>query len=88
MKLIIYARLTQMKKDKGYWSMKEVCTDIIEQFGHEAGEIARKYILEDVCNIPDEQKYINDSIKESRKQKLRIKLFDRSIEEGKVTLNV
>ena len=81
MNKIVRDKLDLMKIDKGYWSMDEVCMEMIEEYGHEAGDLARTYILEEVCNIPDEQKYIENNIQESRKQKLNIKLFDKDVEQ-------
>jgi hypothetical protein len=81
MNKIVRDKLDLMKIDKGYWSMDEVCMEMIEEYGHEAGALARTYILEEVCNIPDEQKYIEKNIQEARKQKLNIKLFDKDVEQ-------
>ena len=78
---IVQEKLDLMKINKGYWSMCEVCMEMIEEYGHEAGDLARTYILEEVCKIPDEQKYIEKNIQEARKQKLNIKLFDKDVEQ-------
>ena len=78
---IVREKLDLMKINKGYWSMDEVCMEMIEEYGHEAGDLARTYILEEVCNISDEQKYIDKNIQEARKQKLNIKLFDKDVEQ-------
>lgn len=81
MNRIVQKKLDLMKQVKGYWSMHEVCMEMIEEYGHEAGASARKYILEEVCNIADEQKYIESNIQKARKQKLNIKLFDKDVEQ-------
>ena len=81
MNKIVRKKLDLMKINKGYWSMDEVCMEMIEEYGHEAGALARTYILKEVCKIPDEQKYIEKNIQEARKQKLNIKLFDKDVEQ-------
>ena len=34
-----------MKIDKGYWSMDEVCMEMIEEYGHEAGGFSSNIYL-------------------------------------------
>ena len=78
-KEFIDKRLLKMKSTKGYWSMKEVCEEITETNGQEAGVSAKRYILENICNIYDEQNYISTVITDIRKMKLSVKIFEKDI---------
>ena len=67
------------------WSMKNILKIIQNEFGPEGYEIARTYIVKDISGIEDEEAYIDNAIKEARKEKLMVKLmgseFDKMLEE-------
>jgi hypothetical protein len=58
----------------GAWSMQEVVDQLREEFGSNAARFARHYILKDICGIEDEEAYIDNNIKDARKQAMYLKL--------------
>jgi DNA topoisomerase IB len=65
------------KKSKGYWSLQEICMEVTDQFGSQAADTARTYIIKDVMRIDNEEEYINKSIKAARKTELTNNIFNK-----------
>ena len=65
------------KKTQGYWSLQEICMKVTEQYGVQAGGYARTYILQDVMQVYDEEKYIDNSIKAARKKEMTNNIFSK-----------
>ena len=51
------------------WSMEDILKIIQNEYGPEGYEIARTYIVRDISGIKDEEEYIDNAIKEVRKEK-------------------
>jgi len=63
------------------WSMEDILKIIQNEFGPEGYEIARTYIVKDISGIEDEEAYIDNAIKEVRKEKLMGSASDKMLEE-------
>jgi len=63
------------------WSMENILKIIQNEFGPEGYEIARTYIVKDISGIEDEDAYIDNVIKEARKEKLMGSASDKMLEE-------
>lgn len=63
------------------WSMEDILKIIQNEFGPEGYEIARTYIVKDISGIEDEEAYIDDAIKEVRKEKAMGSASDKMLEE-------
>jgi hypothetical protein len=63
------------------WSMEDILKIIQNEFGPEGYEIARTYIVRDISGIKDEEAYIDNAIKETRKEKLMGSASDKMLEE-------
>ena len=63
------------------WSMENILKIIQNEFGPEGYEIARTYIVKDISGIEDEEAYIDNAIKETRKEKLMGSASDKMLEE-------
>ena len=66
------------------WSMCEIIEVVNEEQGRKAAELARDYIIHEVCGIDDEEKYINKSIQEARKEYMHHQLFDKDVTESEI----
>jgi hypothetical protein len=73
----VYEYMANDKKNNGYWSLKEVCLKIDEKYGITAALDAREIILKNICNIPDEEKYINDCINSAKTQKISRRIISK-----------
>ena len=63
------------------WSMENILKIIQNEFGPEGYEIARTYIVKDISGIEDEEAYIDNAIKEVRKEKAMGSASDKMLEE-------
>lgn len=63
------------------WSMENILKIIQNEFGPEGYEIARTYIVRDISGIEDEEAYIDNAIKEVRKEKAMGSASDKMLEE-------
>lgn len=66
------------------WSMCDIIEMIREEQGDKAADLARDYIIREVCMIADEEKYIEKAIKEARRAYLNHQLFDKDVTESEI----
>lgn len=66
------------------WTLSGVTATIREEQGEKAADLAWSYIINDVCGIEDEEKYIEKNIKEARKEYLNHQLFDKDVTESEI----
>ena len=63
------------------WSMEDILKIIQNEYGPEGYEIARTYIVNDISGIEDEETYIDNAIKEVRKEKAMGSASNKMLEE-------
>ncbi|MEL0116844.1 MAG: hypothetical protein VW739_03925 [Pelagibacteraceae bacterium] len=66
------------KANNKYWSLQEITMKISEEYGQDAGNTAREYIIKDIMNIENEEEYINFNLKEVKRKKILESIYDNN----------